>query len=53
MAITRSAPNLVAANSGLVKVEVLTRDGLLDQQPKLALAAALPAPKTAFRFELR
>lgn len=53
VAMTRSGPGLAAAAVGPVKVQVRTRDGLLDPQPKLALAAALPVPKSAFRFELR
>ena len=56
VAVPRSAAGLAASpaapNIGAIKVEVRTRDGLLGQQPMLA-AAASPAPKKAFRFELR
>jgi tyrosinase len=55
VAAPRAAAGLAAsavANIGSIKVEVRTRDGLLGQQPML-VAAASPAPKKPFRFELR
>jgi tyrosinase len=53
VAVPRPAANLAAANVGAIKVEVRTRDGVLDQEPMLAPAVGSPARKKAFRFELR